>query len=165
VLHVLQIPLFALLGIASYLLLRQFTGRMALVGRVASLVFVVVYPAFDAAVGVASGVMLQSLGTLSLDQRAALEASLRALFWGPVTLSLAAVGAASWLLALASLSYLWRKCGAPMYVAVAFAASGILLAIAHVRPLGPLACLGLFVAAAWVLRSPANTPSLPTGAA
>jgi len=165
VLHVLQIPLFALLGIASYLLLRQFTGRIALVGRVASLVFVVVYPAFDAAVGVASGVMLQSLGTLSLDQRAALEASLRALFWGPVTLSLAAVGAASWLLALASLSYLWRKCGAPMYVAVAFAASGILLAIAHVRPFGPLACLSLFVAAAWVLRSPANTPSLPAGGA
>jgi hypothetical protein len=45
VLHVLQIPLFAFLGVTSYLLLRRFTGRIAMLGRVASLVFAVVYPA------------------------------------------------------------------------------------------------------------------------
>jgi len=165
VLHVLQIPLFALLGVTCYLLLRQFTGRIALVGRVASLVFAVVYPAFDAAVGVASGVMLQSLGTLSLDQRAALEASLQSLFWGPVTLPLAAIGAIAWLLALVSLSYLSRKGGAPLYVALAFAASGVLLAIAHVRPFGPLACLSLLIGGAWFLRTSANTPTVPASAA
>jgi hypothetical protein len=156
VLHMLQIPLFALIGIVSYLLLRPFTGRVARIGRVASLVFAVVYPAFDAAVGVASGVMLQSVGSLSAEQRAALEAGLQSLFWGSVTLSLAGVGAIGWLLALLSLSYLSRKGGAPLFVSLAFAASGILLAIAHVRPFGPLACLALLIAALWMLRRPAT---------
>ncbi|HEU5297837.1 MAG TPA: hypothetical protein VFU71_23905 [Burkholderiaceae bacterium] len=158
VLHVLQIPLFALLGVASYLLLRPFCGRVGRLGRIASLVFAVVYPAFDAAVGVASGVMLQTLGSLSQDQRAVLEASLQALFWGSVTLPIAAIGATSWLVALFCMAYLWRKQGAPMFVALAFGASGILLAIAHVRPFGPLACLTLLTAVIWVLR---RAPAFP----
>jgi len=159
VLHVLQIPLFALLGIATFLLIRDFPGRVARIGRAASLSFAVVYPAFDAAVGVASGVMLQSLGTLSPDQRASLEASLQSLFWGPVTLPIAAIGATAWLVALGSAAYLWRQRGVPTWVAATLAASGVLLAITHVRPFGPLACLMFLLGATWIVRN-ANAMSL-----
>ena len=59
VLHIAQIPLFALLGLAVFLTVRDLDGRAARIARRAIAIFIVVYPAFDAAVGVASGVMLE----------------------------------------------------------------------------------------------------------
>ena len=68
--------------------------------RCAIAVFVVVYPAFDGAVGIASGVMLQHLGGLGTAERAAVEPALWALVWGPVTGMMAITGSAAWLIAL-----------------------------------------------------------------
>src|SRR5262245_20021510 len=48
VLHILQVPLFALLGASVFLLVRDLDGRAADVARYAAVVFAVVYPAFDA---------------------------------------------------------------------------------------------------------------------
>jgi len=151
VLHVAQIPLFALMGVAVFLLARDLPGRPAQIARWASLFFAVVYPAFDAAVGVASGVMLQSVGMITPAQRSVLEASLQNLFWGPVTLSIAAVGSVAWLIALVAVAWAWRRAGAPWPVISAFAGSGLLLSISHVRPFGPLACLLFLAGAAWVV--------------
>ena len=80
-LHVVQVPLFGLLGLAVVLLLGDLKSRAAQVSRCAIAVFVVVYPAFDGAVGIASGVMLQNLGTIGTIERAAVEPALWALFW------------------------------------------------------------------------------------
>ncbi len=75
-LHVAQVPLFALRGVAVVLLLRDVQGHAALISRCAIAVFIVVYPAFDAAVGIASGVMLQNLSALDAAGRAAVEPAL-----------------------------------------------------------------------------------------
>src|SRR4029450_12364409 len=85
ILHVAQIPLFALMGWAVLLLVRDLDGRSARITRVAIAVFIVVYPAFDAAVGVASGVIVHTVGTVDAGQRAALEAGVHRAFWGPLT--------------------------------------------------------------------------------
>jgi len=77
VLHVAQVPLFALLGLSVWLLVRDLDGRAARISRGAVAVFVVIYPAFDAAVGVGSGVVLSALGPLSSDGMAAIEPALR----------------------------------------------------------------------------------------
>ena len=42
--HVLQVPLFALLGVAVFLLVRDLDGHAAKVSRYAICVFIVVYP-------------------------------------------------------------------------------------------------------------------------
>src|SRR5206468_2098101 len=81
-LHVTQVPLFALMGLAAFLLVRDLQGPAARIGRMAIAVFVVVYPAFDAAVGVPSGVMVRNVGSLTADQRTLVEQILQALFWG-----------------------------------------------------------------------------------
>lgn len=138
VLHVLQVPLFALLGVAAFLLVRRLPGRAALSGRCAIGLFIIVYPAFDAAVGISSGVLLQALGP---DQRTALEPALEALFWGPVTGLMAIVGGASWLVALLATACARRRTGTPLPACGLLALSGVLLGISHVRPFGPLACL------------------------
>lgn len=75
------------------------------------------YPAFDAAVGVGSGVVLSGLGPLSADGMAVIEPALRALFWGPVTGLMAIVAAGAWVIALGAAAWIesagarWR--GAP----------------------------------------------------
>jgi hypothetical protein len=152
VLHVLQVPLFALLGVAVFLLVRDLNGLAAKVSRYAICVFIVVYPAFDAAVGIASGVLCQS--TASPD----LETGLYNLFWGPVTGVMAIVGSASWLVALNTAAWAWRKHGASALAVGFLALSGLLLGVGHIRPLGPLACLCFLIGVALIefrSRSPA----------
>lgn len=149
-LHLAQIPLFALLGYAVFLVVRELDGRAARISRGAIAIFIVVYPAFDAAVGVASGLLMKSLTAPTAAERAAIDPFLQALFWGPVTGMLALIGAVSWLVALVAAGLAWRRAKAPMAVVALFALSGLLLAIAHIRPFGPLACLAFLLAAAWV---------------
>jgi hypothetical protein len=150
-LHLLQVPLFALLGVAAWLLVRDRPGRAAQVSRRAIAVFTIIYPAFDAAVGIASGVILRTIETEDPAQLAALEIGLEALFWGPLTGFMAVVGSVSWLVALIAAAVSWRQAGAPWYPVAALVLAGLLLGIAHVRPLGPLACLFFLVGAAWVV--------------
>lgn len=148
VLHIVQIPLFALMGLATFLLVRDLDGRAARISRRAITVFVVVYPAFDAAVGVSSGIMMHNLGPLTAEQHAFVEQNLQALFWGPVTGLMAVVGSGSWLVALVAAALAYRRAGAPLFVVGLLALSGLLLGVAHIRPIGPLACLSFLVAAA-----------------
>ena len=150
-LHILQIPLFGLMGFAVLLLVRDLDCRAARVSRWAISVFIVVYPAFDAAVGVASGIVVQTAGSLQSGERGTVEAALQALFWGPVTGSMALLGSARWLVALVAAAWAWRQLRAPAYAVAALAVSGVLLAVAHIRPFGPLACLFFLLGAAWVL--------------
>jgi hypothetical protein len=156
-LHVAQVPLFALLGLAVLLLVSDLQGRAARVSRFAISIFIVVYPAFDAAVGVSSGILVRALASAGPGERASLEAGLQALFWGPVTGSMALVGSASWLVALVAAAWAWRRAGAPLYAVAALALSGVLLAVSHIRPFGPLACLSFLVGASWVALRGART--------
>jgi hypothetical protein len=152
-LHVVQVPLFALLGAAVFLLVRDLDGRAAAISRSAIAVFIVGYPAFDAAVGIASGVLILTAAS------AALEPGLQNLFWGPVTGMMAIVASASWLIALVSAAWAWRKHGAPGSAVIFLGLSGLLLGIAHIRPLGPLACLCFLIGAALIeFRSRGSKP-------
>ena len=151
-LHVVQVPLFGLLGLAVVLLLVDLHSRAAQISRCAIAVFVVVYPAFDGAVGIASGVILHNLGTIGPAERAAIEPALWALFWGPVTGMMAIIGSAAWLIALVAAALAFRQAGATVPEYGLLASSGLLLGIAHVRPIGPLACLCFVIAAALIER-------------
>ena len=53
--HLLQLPLFGLLALAVYLLVKDLHSLAALVSRVAMGFFVVFYTAFDSIVGIATG--------------------------------------------------------------------------------------------------------------
>lgn len=150
-LHLLQIPLFALMGLAVLLLVRNLDGRPARISRWAISIFIVVYPAFDAAVGVASGIVVRTASSLESGERGTVEAALQALFWGPVTGSMALIGSGCWLVALVAAAWAWRQVRAPAYAVAALALSGVLLAVAHIRPFGPLACLFFLVGAAWAV--------------
>lgn len=144
-LHVLQVPLFALLGLAVLLVVRGLNSRSASYSRYAIILFIVAYPAFDAAVGVSSGLICR---TLPVNGGSSIEGALQELFWGPVTGTMAIIGAASWLIALTCAAIALRQSGEAIAVAALLVLSGLLLAISHVRPFGPLACLSFLIGAA-----------------
>jgi len=144
VLHVLQVPLFALLGLAVLFLVEELNNPFATISRYSIIVFIVVYPAFDAAVGISSGLICRKL---SAADGSWIEGALQEIFWGPVTGTMAIIGSAAWLIALLCAAVALRKSGAAVAVAVSLVLSGILLAISHVRPFGPLACLCFLIAA------------------
>ena len=68
-LHILNLPLFALLGLAAILLLEGQRGLVATCSRVLLAIFAVVYPAFDAMVGIGSGIMIRFATTLPASQQ------------------------------------------------------------------------------------------------
>jgi hypothetical protein len=136
--------LFALLGLAVLFLVGGLNSRSATASRYSIILFIVVYPAFDAAVGISSGLICR---TLSTADGSSIEGALQEIFWGPVTGTMAIIGAGSWLIALVCAAIALRRSGAGVAVAVLLVLSGILLAISHVRPFGPLACLCFLIAA------------------
>ncbi len=58
-LHIIQIPLFGLVGLAAYLLLADQPGMAATIGKVAVALFTVFYAAFDALSGLGTGLLMQ----------------------------------------------------------------------------------------------------------
>ena len=147
-------PLFALLGFAVIMLVRDIDNQAATISRYAIAIFIVVYPAFDAAVGISSGILCRTAASPELDK------GLQNLFWGPVTGLMAIAGSASWLVALAPLLWARRKHDAPVVAVALLVMSGVLLAVGHIRPFGPLACLCFLLAAVLYLSLAARDQPL-----
>lgn len=82
-LHVAQLFIFGLLALALYYWLAGLSGRAARVGRVALACFVVFYPAFDALVGIGTGMMVQSAQQLDPSQLPTAQ-KLIDIFWNNV---------------------------------------------------------------------------------
>ena len=64
---------------------------------------------------------------------------------------------AAWLVALLAAAWAHRRHGAPLLAVCLLAVAGILMAIAHIRPFGPLACLSFLIAAALIESRQAHT--------
>ena len=148
VLHIVLLPLFALLGVIVYWMLPA-RGRASRIGRGALLAYSVLYPAFDAAVGLGSGTLLQTWRDLPSAERATLEPAIMRFFFEPTSpvFWVAGAASASWSIgALAASVALWRPAG--WRVGLPLVVAGLAMAVDHVPPFGPLA--GLMVAtAAW----------------
>jgi len=69
VLHTILLPLFPLLGVAHWVLLRHESGVLAWLGRVAALLYVALYGALDAVAGVGTGTVMQRSGAAHTAER------------------------------------------------------------------------------------------------
>ena len=141
-----------LLGIAAYLLLDGLHGLAALVSRVALVFFLVFYTAYEATVGVATGVLVDHANGLTGAEQAAVgdaiqELNRNAVLSDPsVALALGSLG---WIVAMVAAAVALRRAGAGWTITVL-----VVLAAAfavHPPPIGPIA-LVCFVAAAVLLE-------------
>ena len=125
--HLLLLPLFALLGAVVYLLLEGFSGRAATIGRLGVAVYVVFYIAFEAIAGIATGLLVTGTGSLSGTERAGAVAAYDAIVTSPVVGVLALLGVAGMVVAVAALALEFRLAGAPTIPIVSLA--GVPIAI------------------------------------
>ncbi|ARS90510.1 hypothetical protein B1756_12765 [Natrarchaeobaculum aegyptiacum] len=112
--HVALLPLFGLLGVSVYLLLAEYAGRLATIGRIGVAVYLVAYLAFEAIAGLATGLLVRSGQGLPSEQQAGVAAALEAMATDPLVAALVLIGSAGITVSTIALGVLLRRSGAPL---------------------------------------------------
>lgn len=94
--HVLLLPLFYLIALATFLLTQGVHGAAATVSRVALAVFAICYPAFDTLIGISTGTLVQFALGLAANQQSVVEQALDAFLHSPVAALFALLGELGW---------------------------------------------------------------------
>lgn len=145
-LHLLQIPMLLLMACAVLTLGWTYNGRAVTVSRVASLIFIATYPAYDSFAGLGTGFLVQHAQGKDEAAREVLHAAAAELLDSPLDSSLYVPGTLSWMVAVVSLAVALRHGPGGRAVSILFAAAGLSL-IDHGRPFGVIS-FGLFAAGA-----------------
>ncbi|WP_415378790.1 hypothetical protein [Halosimplex sp. TS25] len=148
--HLVLLPLLGLLGVCLFVLLADFDGTTATVGRAGTAVYGVCYVAFEAIAGIAVGIVLHEGEAFSGVQQEAATAIAEGIGTNPAVVALALIGTAGGLVAVIAVGILYRRAGAPL--APVFLLGGAPLAMVghgggHVDVVGTLLFL---VGVAWL---------------
>jgi hypothetical protein len=148
-LHLVLLPLFALMGAAIWALLDGVGGAAAWGARVAAFVFLVGYVALDAISGVAASAILASGEAWSPE-------AVRALFTsGPAALP-TEVALVAWLVAVLLAAWALYRAGRPLAPLILLVATAIWLTQDHGGVRGVVVFGGFALAAAWLEFLPAG---------
>lgn len=138
-----------LMGFAAFLFLGGLQSRSAMVSRVALVVFLVFYTAYEVTVGLGTGILVQYANDLPAAEQAVVAGAIQhynedAILGDPASVALIA-GVMGWVVAMVAAAVALRRAGAgwPLTVLVGLSA----LFAVHPPPIGP-AALGCFAAAA-----------------
>lgn len=112
--HLVLLPLLGLLGVCLSVLLADFEGTVAVVGRAGTAVYLVCYVAFEAIAGIGTGIVVREARAFSGAQRAAAAAVVEGIATEPAVIALALLGTAGGLLAVVALGLSLRRAGAPL---------------------------------------------------
>jgi uncharacterized membrane protein len=159
-LHLIQMPLFGLLGLTGYWLVRrEDIERWAppVIGALMG-VFVVYYTALDAVAGVALGRLLGYQQTLPPDQQPVVAHAIDALYTHTAVLLFFDVGTWAWILGVVVAAFALARAGLPWPPVVLLAVSVIPLHQDHGRPYGPIAFTLFLVATLWLELWPNRGP-------
>jgi hypothetical protein len=149
VLHLVLLPLFALMGAAVWALLEGVGGAAAWAARAAAFVFLMGYVALDAISGIAASAVLASGAPWSTEATRALFAS------GPAALP-TAVAVLAWRVSVLLAAWALYRAGRPVAPLVLLVASTIWLNQDHGGVRGVVVFGGFALAAAWLEFFPAG---------
>jgi hypothetical protein len=142
-LHLVLLPLFALMGVTIWTLLEGVSGAVAWAARAAAFVFLVGYVALDAISGVAASAVLASGAPWSKEAARALFAS------GPAALP-TTVAVLAWRVSVLLGAWALYRAGRPLAPLVVLVASALWLNQNHGGVRGVLVFGGFAVAAVWL---------------
>jgi hypothetical protein len=153
--HLVQLLLIFLLGLALWFLTEGLASRAATLSRLATALFLVLYASFDSVVGVGTGLLAQVVAAdRALDPSVAAGVVDR--YWlarldlpiGPL------IGMAdlAWLGAVTTAALALRGRGASWSLVVLLMVAGVFFAIDHPSPTGTIGMLAFFAANVLVLR-------------
>ena len=101
-LHILNLVLFPLLGLAAYLFVRDINNLAASLSKVALAIFVPIYAAFDAIVGIGTGILVQNAKQLPPNELTTVGPFIDAYWNSGLVNTVAAAGAIAWVIAMLS---------------------------------------------------------------
>jgi hypothetical protein len=128
------------------------------VSRVGIGFFLVFYTALDAITGIASGMLIRGARSQPPALQEYVSSQVNQLFFDPLvggtTLSLFAVlGAGGWLIGVMAAAVALDRAGVDRFTTVLLGISGVLFAMSHTPPTGPLGLFLFFLAAVRIPRS------------
>ena len=152
ILHTLQFILFALMGVAIWLLTDELQEEVAItVSRIGTLVFVIFYNIGDAVAGISTGILAMSIqGSPTGGQATALAEAIQTLFHDPIKSLFFAIGEYSWDIALVGAAVALYRSGASRVPLLLLALPAILIHHDHAFPFGSLTFGTFFVVALWL---------------
>jgi hypothetical protein len=99
-LHLLNLVLFPLLGLAGYLLVTDVHNVASVVARVALAIFIPIYAAFDALAGIGTGILVRNAEHLTANDITAAGPLIDS-YWSSGTLNgIAALGSIAWMIGM-----------------------------------------------------------------
>ena len=155
--HTVFLLFTPLLAIAAYLLLRGVDSRAATVSRVSLVFFLVFYTAYEATVGIATGILVEHANGLPAEEQAVMAEAIQDLNrnWILTDPSISVVlGVLGWVVSMVAAAVALRRTGYgwPVTLLLGFSA---LFAI-HPPPIGPAALLCFAAAAVLIERARAG---------
>ena len=152
IIHLLQLPLFGLLALAVYLLVKDLPGLAASLSRIAMGFFVVFYIAFDSVLGIATGILIRNAQNLPSEQQATIVQAVEQIALSPIVGDISVIsilgGGLGWVMGVFTAAFALYHAGAPRIAVVLLSLSFIFAA--HPRPTGPLGMMFFFLAAVWL---------------
>jgi len=157
-LHTIGFVLFALMGVALWLLTAGLPGVFATVSRAAAVVFAVFYDAGDAIAGISTGILARSAQAGALGERAAVGA-IQTLWADPFKTLLFDIGRDAFIMALVTAAVALYRAGTPRLPLVLLVLPAFLVTFDHAFPFGSLTFGTFFVIAGWLELGPGNVSS------
>jgi hypothetical protein len=153
--HTAVLLFMPLLGLASFMLLRGLESRAATVSRVALILFLVFYTAYEVTVGVGTGVLVDYANGLPPAEQAVVADAIQDynrnwIVAEPSSISLI-VGFLGWVVAMLSAALAFRRAGAGWPVTLLV--GGAALFAVHPPPIGPIGLVSFAAAAVLIERS------------
>ena len=152
--HTVTLLAFPFLGLAAFALLRGVESPAATVSRVALVLFLVFYTAYEVTVGVGTGILVDYANGLPAAEQAVVADAIQDLNrnWivaEPASIAMS-VGFRGWVVAMFTAAYALRREGAPRSVMLVVA--GAALFAVHPPPVGPVGLVFLVAAGVLVER-------------
>ena len=154
-LHTIGFFLFALMGVALWMLTAGLRGVFVTLSRVAAVIFAVFYDAGDAIAGISTGIIARGAEVGTLGERAAV-AAIGTLWDDPTKNLLFDIGRNAWIVALVTAAVALYRAGAPRLPLVLLALPAYLVTFDHAFPSGSLTFGTFFVIAAWLELGPGS---------
>ncbi len=149
ILHMLQIPLFGLMGWALYLLIQDVHSRAATISRYTAGVYIAFAIGYDSAVGLSISILVSNASILPNTQQGIIQQAIQQLLSNPaiVLTNLIVLGAGA--VAICSAAWALFHAGAPR-LPLFILLGALLAAYSHAMPFGPLGNACFFLAALWI---------------
>ena len=154
VLHILQVPLFALLALAVGLLTSGVPGPLSLLSRFAAGMFAAFYIAYDAVAGIANGTIAVRRLALPPEQRIGTDEAVRVLFDSDTSRLIVEVGRTALVVAVVLAAVALYRRGVSVALLALLMVATLVFWRDHVPPTGPLGMYLFFLAVLWLEVGP-----------